>query len=112
MIDDDLDIYNDFFNDVIDDSFIESQEESQEEFLEESQEESQEEFLEESREESQEEFLMYESQESPIEIYGTVSLVDLETWETPLNDLSLVSLSLLVIIFFLVLHTIGGVLYD
>ena len=100
MIDDDLDMYNDFFNDV----FEESLDESQEEFLDESQEDS--------LDDSQEEFSVMESSESPIEIYGTVSLVDLETWETPLNDLSLVSLSLLIIIFFLVLHAIGGVLYD
>ena len=100
MIDDDLDMYNDFFNDVFEESLDESQEES----LDESQEES--------LDESQEEFSVMESSESPIEIYGTVSLVDLETWETPLNDLSLVSLSLLIIIFFLVLHAIGGVLYD
>ena len=108
MIDDDLDMYNDFFNDV----FEESLDESQEEFLDESQEESLDESQEESLDESQEEFSVMESSESPIEIYGTVSLVDLETWETPLNDLSLVSLSLLIIIFFLVLHAIGGVLYD
>ena len=100
ICDDDLDIYNDFFNDFV--------EESPEESLEESPEES----LEESPEESLAESLIIDSQESPIEIYGTVSLVDLETWETPINDLSLVSLSLLIIIFFLVLHAIGGVLYD
>ena len=100
ICDDGLDMYNDFFNDVIEES------------LEESPEESSEESPEEYSEESQEESLINDSQESSIEIYGTVSLVDLETWETPLNDLSLVSLSLLIIIFFLVLHSIGGVLYD
>ena len=108
ICDDGLDMYNDFFNDVIEESLEESPEESSEESPEESSEESPEEYSEESQEES----LINDSQESSIEIYGTVSLVDLETWETPLNDLSLVSLSLLIIIFFLVLHSIGGVLYD
>ena len=112
--DDMLDMYNDAFNysDKIDleEAAEESSEETVEESSEEAAEESPEEAVEESSEEAAEESI--DSAESSIEVYGTVEIGNYDTFSTPLNDCSAVTISLCLIVFFVMLATIGGVLVD
>ena len=105
MIDDEyLDFYNDNFNDPIDLYDVE-------EISLESSEEAAEESSEENAEESSEE-VVGESVQSSIEVYGTVEIGNYDTFSTPLNQCSSVTISLCLIIFFVMLATIGGVLVD
>ena len=112
MDENELDMYNDAFNDI---SEEETEEVSKEEETEEvSQEEETEEVSQEEEmdEPSLQEFvrMALRSQEETTPL--TVEIVNFDTWDTPLNNCSALTVSALIIFFFLALATIGGVLNE
>ena len=102
MDENELDMYNDSFNDVMEESTVESLEEETKEVSQE----------EETEEPSLQEFvrMALRSQEETTPI--TVEIDNFDTWDTPLNNCSALTVSALIIFFFLALATIGGVLNE
>ena len=99
-----LDMYNDSFTSVSDPD-QEEEESSQEEEEEASQEE---EFEEPSLQEFVRMALRSQEETTPM----TVEIDNFDTWDTPLNSCSALTVSALIIFFFLALATIGGVLNE
>ena len=97
-----LDMYNDAFNDKEE----ETEEASQEEETEEASQE------EETEEPSLQEFVVMALRSQEESKPMTVEVNNFDTWDTPLNNCSALTVSALIIFFFLALATIGGVLNE
>lgn len=104
---------------MTDDESLEFEEETTEDLNEFPEEETTEDLTEFPAEETTEEEITLEEAyqesnvaESTMEISGEVQVINFDSWETPLNSCSAVTISVLLILFFLALATIGGVLNE